>query len=247
MIDGVEVFAIDENVELLFESPAFSIPEQKRKNVEMIWQAEKARRGDFIYDAPLLFLQEKNEKTIRSRFIQYKDFIALRRRPDLFDNQVVHTLGVSGLLISENCVFFAKRAHHVTGYAGWHELIPSGGIDETFAQGDGSIDFTRQLTLELKEEAGIDERHLTSKRPFVLIFDEADQTWDICVECMMSLPVDDAMKVIKRAKQNEYVDPVAVKIDDLSRFIAERKGKVVPTTLAMLEARKFITSSTLTG
>ena len=247
MIDGVELFAIDEDVELLFESPAFSIPKQKRENVEMIWEAEIAWRGEYIYDAPLLVFQEFYEKTIRSRFIQYKDFIALRRRPNLFDNQIVRTLGVSGLLMSENCVFFAKRAHHVTGYAGWHELIPSGGIDATFAQGDGSIDFMAHLMLELKEETGIDERHIISKRPFALIFDEADQTWDICVECILSLPVDDAIKIIKRARQNEYVDPVAVKIGDLHQFIAERKGKVVPTTLAMLEARKFITSSTLTG
>ena len=243
MTGGVKVFPIEKDLQLFFEDPPYTIPDDKKEFVERIWREEKEKRGEFIYDAPLLFLTRHKRSSIQSRFIQYKDYIALKRRPDIFKNQEIFTLGVSGLLLSEDHLFWAKRAHHVTGYADYYEIVPSGGIDATFAGESGRVDFVAQLIQELKEEIGVQEKHIIEKNPFALIFDEGDRTYDICVECRLSLKPQRVIEIMRKSRQNEYVKAVAVKIGELEDFLADKNNKVVPTSLAMLEYKGFITQS----
>ncbi len=243
MIPGVSVYPMDENLRLVRDPAPFSLPENSGKHVDEIWREEKSRRGRHIYNAPILTMVQRRKSLIHSRFVQYKEYIALRRRPDLFGGFEIFTLGVSGLVLSDDSAFFARRADHVTGYAGYYELIPSGGIDDRFLDADGRIDYIRQLLAELKEETGIDETHVEKTKALALIYDDVDRSYDLCVECVLAVSTGEALEIIRACSQNEYEPPIAVSFDDIGSFVGDKKKNVVPTSLALLELRGLLSRS----
>lgn len=230
-----EIFPIDRDVELSLDGPMVRLPRVHEDLVDDIWEKENRRRGGRLYDAPLLILTSHDRRRVRGHFIPYKDYLALRQRPEL-STKTACPLGVSGLIESEGRLFFARRADHVTAYAGKLELIPSGGIDDNFLDPHGRIDFRKQLLRELKEETGITEEQASGLRPFALVLDKREMVWDLCVDIRLDMPWEAILETIRGAEQNEYRDHCCVPLTRLKEFLVTHNEQMIPTTLAMLKA-----------
>ena len=90
-------------------------------------------------------------------------------------------LAVSGVCLDKRGFTLTAKRENVTEYSNSRELVPSGGISETVSS-DGSIDFHKQLLIELFEEASIKSGNVLKVKEIGLVLDLSNQVMDICCQ-----------------------------------------------------------------
>lgn len=169
-------------------------------------------------------------------FVNYGYFLASRAYPDL--KEVIRPVGVSGMIIlSEEegeYTVFARRGEGVAQYAGYLELVPSGGVDKGCALGDGNVDYQVKLIRELYEECGIPPEAVEETTPLALVLDRGENVYDVC--CLLKVSSD--MDVVRAGLTAgwEYDQPIFVATSDLGFFTKKNHRMMVPTTLGIVEA-----------
>jgi hypothetical protein len=194
-----------------------------------------AKKPDHIFNGDLLVhratLAKDNSLEVSGYFTEYRFYYAQKQSGQSFG---LTPLAVSGLIICEDHVILARRASHVTSYPGLLELVPSGGLDRDSALDDGLVDFRQKLRDEFAEETRQPTEAILSIDPFALIHDPADPVYDIA--CRLHLNIGCAQLAAGLAQSDEYGDPVAVPLADLSQWLAAHQGDVIPTSRAILMA-----------
>jgi hypothetical protein len=194
-----------------------------------------AKRPGHIFNGDLLVHQatvaREDRLEVAGYFTEYRLYYAQKTSGEDFG---VTPLAVSGLIICEDHVIFARRSPHVTSYPGKLELVPSGGLDRGAALDGGLVDFPAKLRAEFAEETGQPEAAVTSIEAFALIHDPADPVYDIA--CRLHLNIGRAQLQSGLAQSDEYDDPVAVPLAEITQWLAAHQEEVIPTSHAILSA-----------
>jgi len=211
------------------EGPQFSTDQHTL--ADQIW----AKKPDHIFNAELLVHQETHIREdivdVTGCFTEYRFYYAQKVSGQSFG---LTPLAVSGLIICEDHVILARRASHVTSYPGMLELVPSGGLDRDAAMDDGLVDFRSKLRVEFAEETGQPGESVLSVEPFALIHDPDDPAYDIA--CHLHVNIGRTQLMAGLAKSDEYDDPVAVPMGEISDWLVAHQDELIPTSRAILSA-----------
>ncbi len=197
-----------------------------------IWQEE--RRREELVDGTMLSHWAFRDGSLQCRRETYRRFVAVRRDPSLLDLLDVRPIGVTGVLRVAGCVVFGWRSGSVTQYPGCLELVPSGGLGEAPLSADGTVDAAGQLLDELEEETGLPRSIVSVAKPFALVLDVAEQVYDVGFE--IEAKVGSQEVEAKLQPGGEYAGFEVVPLTALERFLAAERDRIVPVSLALLEA-----------
>lgn len=223
---SLKIQEVDSDFRVLIEEGEKICSEELQSLVDQIWNSEKKKKGDVLFNGKILSIEAVNSQLLTGRFVSYKMYVAQALRKDLKDRLGICPLGVSGVVIKGNKVLIGKRSSWVTRYSGFYECAPSGSLDTNFVH-EKEIDFLSQLKAELFEETGMvlnSSEHFT---PFALIQDPKLPIADLCA--FVCLLEDHEFQV-----SQEYPELFWLSMEDLQEFVEKNKERMVPTTLAIL-------------
>ena len=139
-------------------------------------------------------------------------------------------MAVSGICIDSNDNIIVSVRNKVTDYAGYYELIPSGGIDKRYVEGNRQ-GYKEQLLVELCEEGGIMlKENVVGIDTLGVCYDAGSNTIDICMKIQCGI---DFMSVILDDKNDEY-SSMTILIDKLNSIKEVLKDKEVVMTSRMI-------------
>jgi len=214
---------------------------RNRDIIEEIWQTTFKERGGKLFNGTLpnfIGIEEKSSSVhiIKCSFVEYKSFLAQRKRPDL--NLGIKPIGVSGVIVLKEAdkeyVIFAKRTNAVTEYPEFLELVPSGSIDRECSNANGTVDFKAKLLAEFSEETGLPKDCVKEISSFAFVLDTSHNVYDVCCKIFVESAKELFLTKFKRTK--EYQAPVAISVDDMGGFIKGNINSIVPTSMALVDA-----------
>lgn len=216
---------------------------RKRDVIEEIWQRTLIEKGGKLFNGTLPHFVSINQEgeyiEILGNFIEYKQFLGQRKRPDL--QLSIKPVGVSGIMVlkdaGDDYVIFAKRSSNVTEYPGFLELVPSGSIDEECVDANGVVNYQAKLLCEFIEETGLSEEHVKGISGFAFVLDIGHNVYDICCEIQLEAKKD---FIMQKFSSTEYNTPRFVALNDLNSFIKENINSIIPTSVALVEAYRRI-------
>jgi hypothetical protein len=228
---------------LLGASPPI-VPAEARKRVEEIWRAEKALRGDKLFNGRLFSVESAEPGRILGWLAEYKSFLAQRRDPSLDQALRVHPLAVTGLLLCEDAVVFARRADHAEQDAGLWELVPSGGVDGSSGKPDGSLDLVQQVLTELAEETGVCAAEMIGPpKAFAMVCDSQSHVLDVGIILRTGLSKLSVTTAFASSENPEHVALEMVPIAELAEFINRRGQELAGVSSALLDAARPLLAS----
>lgn len=220
----------------VFASEEFSRLEPNiEERISVIWDAEKEKRKDAIFDGKILSLRELNSNYLLGEFIPYRSFLAQSIDPYLAKKINVFPVGVSGIMVGDRHVLVGKRSSLVTSYPGHYEFVPSGSISYESSEA-GFINYRMQILKELYEETGILPTYVTSLQPFALLIDRDRSLVDICLFFYFG-------ENFPTRTNNEYLSLFWLPFDEVEEFLMKNSDKFVPTSFSifsLIRERKWI-------
>jgi len=204
-------------------------PEQTAA-VEQAWQA----RPPHIFNGALLVYrgQSGTEEalTLWGSFVEYRFYYAQRRGGVSLG---LSPIGVSGLMLCEGDLVFARRSPYVTAYPNGLELVPSGGLDPDTTRPDGTVDYVAQLEREFEEETGAPTSAILDCLVLGAVYDAPDATYDLA--CRLRLGLSQAELAAYMAGRDEYGAPIFIPPSGLATWVAEHRTELLPATHAVLD------------
>ena len=215
------------------------LTELQRRAVDEVWEHAVARVGGALYDAPILVYRghemADDLTTIHGVYLPYRYYYARYHCDDLRYN--LEPIGVSGLTIfsegGTRAVALGRRSGDVTQYPGRWECIPSGGVDDSCARPDGTVDFTAMLLHEFEEEACLPTEKVRRVAPFAVIYDALARTYDVCCELTVTTDRDELIAAMRDS--DEYTDVMVVTEDDLEDSLRRLGNELIPLSRAILD------------
>jgi hypothetical protein len=206
--------------------------------VEEIWASELQRGGESLSNGRLFSIEAAEPSgRISGWLAEYKLFIAQRRDPNLFDMLRVQPLAITGLLCCSDGIVFGRRSGHVEQDAGLWELVPSGGIDGSTAEPNGSISLSDQALTELSEEIGIPADVMTRRpAPFAIVYDDESHVSDVGILLRTDFSKAQVMSTFEKLPKKEYVELEVVPRDQISEFVTRCGIELAPVSKALLDA-----------
>lgn len=207
-----------------------------RNAITRIWNAEKAKRGDKLFNGQIFSVDKWAGGAAIGFLTEYKWFVAQRRQPALYEQLKVRPLAVSGFVICEGSVLLGRRSSDVEQIPGAWELAPSGIVDGNAIRADGHVDLESCFLCELHEEIGLTPEDLEGPlSPFLVIEDTESKAIDIVVRAHVRLDSARVREAFSKRKTREYVD---LAIMPASNIHLDRERIVTPMTGAVLQAAK---------
>lgn len=211
---------------------------ERDADVNRIWEQAREQSQGRLFNGTFLNCiaidQDEHGWTVRTHFEQFKYLIAHRLEPHL--RLPVTPVGVSGVSVlrtgNREWAVVARRAHHMTQYPGYLELVPSGTIDAAFARPEGNVDIEGKLLEEFEEETTLSRVCVKSIATIGLVFDIDDNNYDVC--CRLELECDRAALEKGIIASGEYLEPQLVAWDALDRFAHDHQDDMIPSSLAIV-------------
>lgn len=205
------------------------------ERVEVIWQAERTRRGDALFDGGLVSIAGPIGPVMAGWLAPYRWFLAQRRDPTLAAVLEVRPLAVTGILSLAAGVAIGRRAGHLEQDAGLWELVPSGGVDAQAITPGGMVDPGEALLRELAEEIGIDRHALSAPpRAQMLVEDPVSQVIDVAMALALPPPWT-AERVIAVQAASAGREHETLRIIPAADLIAGRGPVLAPVSRLILE------------
>ena len=163
------------------------VSHSENKAIEKFWKEAQSSKN--LHDGKVLYYlshETNGEKLIIKAFwgaYRYFYYALHHSRSGL--NFI--PLAVSGVCLNKRGFTLTAKRQKVTEYSNSRELVPSGGISETVSL-DYSIDFHKQLLIELFDEASIKPENVLKVEEIGLVLDLSNQVMDIC--CQIDLDDD---------------------------------------------------------
>lgn len=202
--------------------------------VEKIWQAEKARRGDALFNGPLFSIDCLSADQIIGWLAEYSWFLAQRRDPSLYPLLKVRPLGVTGVLRCADGIIFGRRGH-VEMDAGLWELVPSGGVDGSTVDSTGQIDLGAHLLIEMTEETGISATAVSAPPlAFAMVEDRSSRVTDIGLVLQTKLSASQVNERFAALENREYVELKVVPATRISQFLDDCGTTLAEVSRALL-------------
>jgi hypothetical protein len=211
-------------------------------SVQALWETELAHQDSALFNGKLFSINKLGSDHIIGTFVEYRWFIAQRRRPELFKDLGVRPLAISGMIESVDGLIFGKRNQGLATAGGKWELAPSGGLDIDTCLHGCSVDYMAQFFRELEEEIGILPTQLSGAAPFVLIEDPATHVFDLGISAQTALAAPQ-IKLVFNQVAREYSELQFIKKSQLAILQGPYSEQVVPTTIALLRYCELLISS----
>jgi hypothetical protein len=212
-----------EKIILSWQSEPPILNQDQLKLVDEVWAA----RPSHIFNGSLFVctskLEQDNTIQLSGAFTEYRYWYA---QWALGQDLGIRAAGVSGWTLCEDHVIFGRRSPQTTTYPGWYELVPSGGVDKEAACSDGTVDVIAMLKKELEEETGAPETSVSSARPLTVFYDPELHIYEIVIELMLGLPLNDLLEHMRGSE--EYEAPVAVPFQELRDWLAVNEQSLIP-------------------
>lgn len=204
--------------------------------VAAIWQAEKARRGDALFDGRLFSIRTLTPGLITGWLAPYSWYVAQRRDKTLAAALDIRPLGVTGIMICDDGIVFGRRGGGVETDAGLWELAPSGGVDGEFRTADGAIDLGAQLLNELVEETGLPATLAeATPRPVALAEDGDSGITDVGLLLRIACGAETVRAAFAPLAGQEYAELAVVPRDALDGFAAARADSFGQVSRCLIE------------
>jgi len=220
-------------------SPADGIQptDEQEQEVDYYWQRAVEESGGQLFNGTFLNLisYKLTETGLRAltHFAEYKYFYVHRLRPKL--GLRVKAIGVSGItLVEGDMALVARRGESMTQYPGLLELVPSGTVDRSCADEDGTVRYEAKLLEELREETGVLFSRVEEVRGFAFTHDRVDNSYDAC--CLVRLGVRGQDMLDAFDAGDEYTEPRLVHVTELPAFVERHEGDIMPVTKGLVEA-----------
>jgi len=210
---------------------------QIEEKISQIWESELKKKNPNIFnDKVLSFLkisEKNNQKIIEVTYVDYKSILADRKDSRLSLN--VNQIGVSGITIlkEKTQVLFSQRAPTITEYPGYLELVPSGNLDTSVLEDDGTINFKSKIISEFEEETGLSKESINNLKTLCLVKDNINRVYDVC--CLLEIDTNEAQLESSFNKVSEYTKPIFVPVIELREFSNNNSDKLVPTSKAIID------------
>lgn len=207
------------------DSPTFS----ETTAIEDCWE----KRPTSVFNGSLLVhrhtLVENNHIRLTGTFTEYKFYFAQRRCVDLG----LSTIGVSGLIVLNEQVVFARRSPHMTGYPNMLELVPSGTIDDAVALADGTVDYVTKMKEEFEEEVGLPQSRVKKVTSFGVTYEPHERAYDILCKLEVDATPQEILASLQQSE--EYTEPVLVPFSDLDNWLTAHRHELLPTSEVILK------------
>jgi 8-oxo-dGTP pyrophosphatase MutT (NUDIX family) len=200
--------------------------------IDAVWQNEKARRGDGLFNGRLFSLVESTPARIVVAAAEYKQFIAQLAQPKRSYGTRIRPIGVTGLSFCRDGLILGRRAAHVTTNPGAWEPAPAGTLDQADAQA--------VLLTELREEIGIEHGRVTRIEPLALIEDPTSLVTDLVFELRIDAGCDEVLAAHRRTVTAEYDEIAVVAPAALAAFLATHEVTVLTLLAPLLRRRGLI-------
>jgi hypothetical protein len=233
--------ALPENLVFSIHYQSAAIPPATEKKIEEIWESEKAKRGNKLFNGPLLSLIRLEGTVLEARVVDYRSYLAQTRAPELFSELGIRALAVSGLVAAEGKIAFGRRATHLTQDAKKWELVPSGGLSPRTNMNDGNALIEEQILEELAEELGVPHSAVTYIRPFLVVEDMEAHVVDIGIDVSLSIN-SVQIKEASQVRSDEYSEIRWVDSAEIDKFysIKEHGDEFVAVSLELLKAKRLL-------
>ena len=170
-------------------------------------------------------------------FMDYKQYYASQVLADIPALMPVAVSGMVLMNVRERPMTMLGRRHpSTTTNAGWIELVPSGGLDDSCLISGGIPDHRTMLLHELEEETGIEAGNVLHVKEFLLVLDHAVNTLDICM--LLELGQWEQRECFPKGN-GEYTSLEILAVEAAARRVRDEPS--VPASRAMLDA--FTTST----
>jgi hypothetical protein len=218
----LKTYALDKDPVIVLARDALQTPAALHSKIEDIW----ASHGQGRFNGSMFAVDEVSPAKISGTKTEYKNFLAQKSEPSLFEQLQIRVLAVSGIVECADGFILGQRSADVTQFAGYLEFAPSGGLDVK----EGSVDPVAQIYAELKEELGV-ESPATHHEIFVLI--ENTETHVLDLGIYLDFRYLGFSEIQRKHAQTglEYTALVCHKEDALERLFEEHE--IVPESLAL--------------
>lgn len=208
--------------------------------VAAIWRAEKAKRGDALFDGRLFSVSRLAPPLITGWLAPYSWYVAGRHDPALRTVLGVRPLGVTGVMICDEGIVFGRRASTVATDPDLWELAPSGGVDGEFLTPDGGIDLAAQILNELTEETGLPAAVVTPPpRPVALVEDGSSLVTDVGLLLRLGCGAAAVRAAFATKASREYTELAVVAPDALDSFMAAAGDGLGPVSRGLIESARL--------
>ena len=208
--------------------------------VGKIWDEAQAEQGAALFNGLIFSVTDITGSLITGYFVEYKYFVAVRRRPELFSELQVRPLAVTGLSRCDGGIILGRRSAHVTQDRGLWECVPSGGIDRSSRQADGSINIAHQIGQELSEETGLRPELITNVCPRYVIEDSSSHLFDIVADVVLNLSTEEAKSALDNMSSVEYDKFNVLDIEGAKSFFKDDQGRIAPLSRYLVEELEML-------
>jgi len=199
-----------------------------RARIDAVWDAEKAARGDRLFDGPVFHLAHATPERLTLWPRSYRHYLASRRDPALAAALALRFVGVTGLVTCEGHVVLGRRADYLAADPGLWEPAPSGGLHRPDPAG--------VLLEELREELGLEPEMVEAPEAFALATDAATGIVDVCFRVPARVSLATLLERQRTHGTDEYAEVRGVPLAALPAFVAEHAGRTIESLPAMLRA-----------
>ena len=221
------------------------VPGPIRTEIARLWEEEQTSRATPLVNGAILSALSVSPSMIVGRIAEYREYLAQKARPQLYQVLKVRPVAVSGILQCPEGLVFGRRGADVTDGAGSWELVPSGGIDMSGRSSEQGADYRAQLAVELREEIGVSIESCAALEPICAVEDEITHVLDIGVAMTTDLTLGRLRDAHRMEGSNEYAEILAVNMTEFDAFAANCGDKMLPTSAELV--RQFRRQRALLG
>ncbi len=207
----------------------FELSDVNESQVDQIWEEAQQKHGGQLFNGKMFVFKSFQNGELTGRFIDYKYYRAQSSLPALKLALNIKPIAVSCSCRYQNEFLIGQRSKSVTGFPGFYELVPSGGISlDSFEK--GKIDLKKQALLELEEEAGIFSKCVESCLPVALINEINTSTYEIYMEIELKKKGGVGVSSTLEYSMLEWMP-----IKQLISFSKKERDQFVPLSLYLIE------------
>jgi hypothetical protein len=217
-------------------APAPSIAPEILARVEAIWQQEKSKRGDALFNGQIFSIHQSTSDRIVGWMTEYRYFLAQQRDTALHAVLKIKPLAVTGVLRCKDGIVFGRRAGQTEMDANLWELVPSGSVDDTAVENDGRLNLERCLLAELEGETGIRASEVTiPPKAVALVEDPQTRVTDVCLVLTVDWTAGQIRQRFAAIKNREYTALEIVAVGAIPEFRLKSGASLSEVSGALLD------------
>jgi hypothetical protein len=231
-MDQFVVHTIHPDVEVRVTREMPPLPPALEARIDSIWAAAAARvaagGAGRLFNGRLFCIDTIAPMRITGHLTEYRRFVAQVEDRSLRADLGIRTLASCGVMRCAGGIAIGRRPAGAIYQAGMWQLCPAGSVDGGALRRDGTMDFRKQLMIEIREELGLDADVFGEATPLCVVEHPGSGVCDLGMA--ISTPLDaDAVLEAHRTRGNGEYDPLRiVAIAELRAFIDWAGASLVP-------------------